>query len=253
VAQAIANLLINAAKYTEPGGTITVSARAEGDDALVSVRDSGVGIAPDLLPRIFDLFVQGASSLDRSQGGMGIGLTVAKSLVDLHGGTMTAHSAGVGQGSEFVIRLPRVEVGAGVAPAASPSAAASPAGDSRRVLVVDDNLDGAEMLGKVLEVIGCAVRVVHDGASAVAEAEAFRPQLVLLDIGLPGMDGYTVARRLRASQAEPTMKIVAVTGYGQPSDRARSREGGFDEHIPKPIDLGTLRRLLEDRIGSTDA
>jgi signal transduction histidine kinase/ActR/RegA family two-component response regulator len=241
---AVANLLTNAAKYTEPGGTITVNTTSDGNDAVVSVRDSGRGMAPDLIPRIFEPFVQGPSTLDRSQGGLGIGLTVVKNVVTLHGGTVSAHSAGAGHGSEFVIRVPRIQPTAAPATAASSGDGRCPAGDGCRVLAVDDNHDAAALIGRALEGLGCSVLVVHDGPSALASVAAFRPQLVLLDIGLPGMDGYAVARRLRESDLEPSPRIVAVTGYGQPSDRARSHEAGFDDHIVKPLTLETLNRVL---------
>jgi signal transduction histidine kinase len=244
--QALANLVTNAAKYTPPGGEIVVSARADGDEAVVSVRDSGVGIAPALLSRVFDLFVQGASGLDRSPGGLGIGLTVAKSVVHLHGGTLSAHSDGVGCGSEFVVRLPRVELVVPVpvvAPAAAPPRASA---DGYRVLAVDDNRDVAEMLGKALESLGCSAMVAHDGVAALAQAAAFKPQLVLLDIGLPGLDGYEVARRLREAHPDRALRIVAVTGYGQPSDRMRSRVAGFDDHIVKPVRVDVLQRVLDE-------
>ncbi len=218
--QAIANLVTNAAKYTAPGGAITVTATADDSDVTMRVQDSGIGIAPELLPRIFDLFVQGASALDRAQGGLGIGLSVAKSVVTLHGGTLSAHSAGLGQGSEFVVRLPRARADVAAPVAASPGGARSPADRRCRVLAVDDNHDAAEMLGHALSVLGCSAVVVHDGDAALASAAAFKPQVVLLDVGLPGIDGYEVARRLRQTSRDPSLRIIAVTGYGQPSDRA---------------------------------
>ena len=244
--QAIANLVTNAAKYTAPGGAITVSASADESDVKLRVQDSGIGIAPDLLPRIFNLFVQGASALDRTQAGLGIGLSVAKSVVSLHGGTLSAHSAGVGRGSEFVVRLPRAKADVAAAGAAPPGGARSPADRRWRVLAVDDNHDAAETLGRALSALGCSTLVVHDGAAALASAAAFEPQIVLLDVGLPGIDGYEVARRLRESCLDPSPRIIAVTGYGQPSDRQRSRAAGFDDHIVKPMSLDVLRRLLDD-------
>jgi signal transduction histidine kinase/CheY-like chemotaxis protein len=252
--QAVANLLTNAAKYTGPAGTITVSAQEDGSEAVIRVRDSGAGIAQELLPHVFDLFVQGRSALDRAQGGLGIGLTVVKQVVSLHGGSVSAHSAGPGQGSEFVIRLPCAERAAR-APARAAAAAAPTAAHSRqergRVAVVDDNRDAAAMLAAVLARLGCSVQVAHDGASALALLPAFDPQLVLLDIGLPGMDGYELAHRLRETHASPALRIVAVTGYGQPSDRARSLEAGFDDHLVKPVSLARLQRVL-DRFQARD-
>ena len=242
--QATANLLNNAAKYTEPGGAITVSASAEGTDAVIRVRDSGAGIAPELLPRIFDPFVQATSALDRSQGGLGVGLTVEKTVVDLHGGTLSAHSRGFGEGSEFVVRLPRAEAAVAVPNAAPSNRPKAPAGDRRRVLAVDDNHDAAEMLGRALEALGYSARFVYDGASALATAASFQPHIVLLDIGLPGIDGYEVARRLRELRLDRPPRIIAVTGYGQPADRARAQEAGFDDHVVKPMTLEVLQRVL---------
>jgi signal transduction histidine kinase/ActR/RegA family two-component response regulator len=241
--QAIVNLLTNAAKYTEPGGIIALTATGELGEVVVRVQDSGIGIAPELLPRIFDLFMQGQSDLDRSHGGLGIGLTIVKSIVTLHEGTISAHSAGLGQGSEFVMRLPLAasEDAAVEVPAIE---ARSPSGDHCRVLAVDDNVDAALTLGQALGALGCTVQVVHDGAAALAALPTFAPELVLLDIGLPGMDGYEVARRLRSASPHPALRIVAVTGYGQSSDRVRSRDAGFDDHVVKPVSLDILRRVL---------
>jgi signal transduction histidine kinase len=242
LSQAIANLLINAAKYTDPGGRISLSAAVEGDEAVVRVQDSGSGIAPEALPRIFDLFMQGGWSIHRAQGGLGIGLTVVKSVVDLHGGSVSAYSEGLRRGSEFVIRLP-------LAPPSAPPPEPSQhdvgtVGAGTRVLVVDDNQDASYMLGEAFELLECTVRVVHDGASALAAAEEWRPDLVVLDIGLPDVDGYELARRLRRSEATATARIVAVTGYGQGTDRTRSREAGFDEHLVKPVDLDDVQGIL---------
>jgi signal transduction histidine kinase/ActR/RegA family two-component response regulator len=248
--RAIANLLTNAAKYTKPGGAIAISARADGSDAVIRVHDSGAGIAPEFLPRIFDLFVQGSSALDRSRGGLGIGLTVVKKIVSLHDGSVSAHSAGLGQGSEFIVRLPCAEP-ASVPNATAVDATPDQARDRSRVVVVDDNRDAAEMLAGVLEKLGCSVQIAYDGASALAVLAACDPQLVLLDIGLPGMDGYEVARRLRASH--PASRIVAVTGYGQPSDRARSEEAGFDDHLVKPVSIVTLRQVLDRHLTTAPA
>ncbi len=241
--RAIVNLLTNAAKYTKPGGAIAINAHADGGDALIRVSDSGAGIAPELLPRIFEPFVQGSSALDRSRGGLGIGLTVVNKVVSMHDGSVSAHSAGLGRGSEFIVRLPRAEPNAGVATTGAVDATPDRGREPSRVVVVDDNRDAAEMLAGVLEKLGCSVQVAYDGASALAVLAKSDPQLVLLDIGLPGMDGYEVARRLRASH--PASRIVAVTGYGQPSDRARSQEAGFDDHLVKPVSLMTLRQVLD--------
>ncbi|HEX8201798.1 MAG TPA: response regulator [Isosphaeraceae bacterium] len=244
LAQILANLLNNAAKYTEPGGHITVQAGRDGDFAVVRVRDTGIGIAPELLPRVFDLFTQAERSLDRSQGGLGIGLTLVRRLVELHGGGVHVISAGAGQGSEFVVRLP---LGAPEpARAADRPAPAAEAGEPQphRVLVVDDNTDGARVLARLLQAGGHRVRVAHDGPSALEAARAEPPDVVLLDIGLPGMDGYEVAQRLKAMEGPDHALLVALTGYGQEEDRRRSVEAGIDHHLIKPVDPGALQDLL---------
>jgi signal transduction histidine kinase/CheY-like chemotaxis protein len=248
LAQAISNLLSNAAKYTEPGGEIAVVAVAEGSEAIVRVRDSGIGIEPEVLPRVFDLFVQEKRALDRAQGGLGIGLTVVKSLVDLHGGSVSAHSQGRGKGSEFVIRLPLApgeeHAAIPVAPPPSYVPDPTPTEDRLRVLVVDDNADAADMLREALRVLGCSVQIAHDGEAALVAASGFAPDVALVDIGLPIMNGYELAGHLRRMEAAPK-RIVAVTGYGQETDFQRSRQAGFDEHVVKPIDLGTLQGVLD--------
>jgi signal transduction histidine kinase/CheY-like chemotaxis protein len=246
MAQAIGNVLTNAAKYTAPGGRITLRASVEDADVVIRIRDSGAGIAPSLLPRVFDLFVQGESSLDRAPGGLGIGLTVVKSMVHMHGGTVSAHSDGLGHGSEFVIRLPLASSDV-IAVRARSERPPRPTNEHRRVLVVDDNQDAASLLGEALDALGWLVCIVHDGPTAIAAARSFKPQLVLLDIGLPVMDGYELARNLRLLDLDPAMRVIAVTGYGQASDRERSRNAGFDEHVVKPVNLDTLRKVLERR------
>jgi CheY-like chemotaxis protein/two-component sensor histidine kinase len=237
--QAIANLLNNAAKYTEPGGEIAVTATAVAADVVIRVSDNGHGIAADALPRIFDLFFQAERTPDRSQGGLGIGLTVVKNIVALHGGSVTAHSAGHGHGTEVVIRLPRASQGPSIiAAAGGPQGALA----SKRVLVVEDSAEAAAALRMLLEAVGCTTMVAHDGAVALAAVSSFHPQLALLDLGLPAMDGYELARRLRSLDA--SLRIVAVTGYGQDSDRARTRDAGFDDHLVKPVELEALRAVL---------
>jgi CheY-like chemotaxis protein len=207
------------------------------------VRDSGHGIAREMLPKVFEPFVQGKStSLDRAEGGLGIGLTVVKGVVELHGGQVSVHSDGLGHGSEFVIRLPLATEETSVSISSSPPAAGSATAVPLRVLVVDDNPDAARLLGAALEFLGCSVTIVHDGTSTLALLTGFSPDCVLLDIGLPDIDGYEVARRFRKSGA--TARLVAVTGYGQDSDRLRTREAGFDEHLVKPADLAALRGVL---------
>jgi CheY-like chemotaxis protein len=208
----------------------------------VRVRDSGVGIPTEMLPRIFDLFMQVDRTLDRAQGGLGIGLTLVRRLVEMHGGRVEAHSDGPGRGSEFVVHFPAPEVAA-LTPEAPPVAAAT-AHRPLRVLVVDDNLDAAESLVMLLGLDGHEVRMAHSGVEALEAAAVFRPEVVLLDIGLPGMDGYEVARRLREQNDGAETLLVAMTGYGQEEDRRRSRAAGFHRHLVKPVDLNDLRALL---------
>jgi PAS domain S-box-containing protein len=246
LAQVFGNLLNNAAKYTEEGGCIRVTVERGPNEALIRVRDTGIGISAEMLPRVFDLFTQADKSLDRSQGGLGIGLTLVQRLVELHGGTVEAHSAGLGQGSEFVVRLPlmgAVRTGSGPAPVSADGE--EPSSRGRRVLIVEDNHDAAETLGLLLESTGQEVHVVHDGTAAVQAARSFRPDVVLLDIGLPGMNGYDVARRLRAERDLGQPLLVALTGYGQEEDRTRAREAGFDLYLVKPVDPDALKALLQ--------
>jgi two-component system CheB/CheR fusion protein len=246
--QVLANLLNNAAKYTEEGRDIGLMVEHGQGEAVVRVRDTGLGIPADLLPRVFDLFTQGDRSLARSEGGLGVGLTVVRSLVEMHGGSVSAHSDGPGTGSEFVVRLPALRV-----KAASPEddgeaqRAAAPPSPSRRVLVVDDNHDTADSLAVLLKVGGHQVRTAHDGPAALEEAASFRPEVVLLDIGLPRMDGYEVARRLREEVGLRGALLVAVTGYGQEEDRRRAEEAGFQVHLVKPADPGAVQALLARR------
>ncbi|MFN7134382.1 MAG: ATP-binding protein, partial [Myxococcales bacterium] len=238
--QVVTNLLHNASKYTDDGEEIRLSVSREGGEAVVTVADTGIGIAAELLSRVFDLFTQADQALDRSQGGLGIGLTVVKSLVEMHGGRVAAASEGAGRGSTFTVRLPIVESSAEAA-----RADAGPGAGRRRVLVVDDNVPAATLLGRLLGKLGGhEVRLAHDGAAAVAEAESFRPDLILLDIGLPKMDGYEVARRLRGRPELDGALLVALTGYGTAEDRRRSLEAGFDDHLVKPPDVEMLRRVL---------
>jgi signal transduction histidine kinase/CheY-like chemotaxis protein len=244
--QIVSNLLNNAAKYTMPGGHIRLSAKRYGKEAVIRVRDNGIGVPPDVLGRVFEPFVQSDGSLARSEGGLGIGLTLVRSLVEMHGGRVEASSPGLGQGSEFVVRLPvRVPQTAEIT---APVEEASPRSPARpvRVLVVEDNVDAAESLATLLRVWGHDVQVVHDGLEALEAASESRPEVVLLDIGLPGLDGYQVARRLREDVGLDSSLLVAMTGYGQPEDRRRSREAGIHHHFVKPVEPLVLRNLLAD-------
>jgi PAS domain S-box-containing protein len=243
--QVFANLLNNAAKYTDPGGRIWFDVRREGREMVASVRDTGIGIPAAELPRVFDMFAQAHRALGRGQGGLGIGLTMVRSLVEMHHGSVEARSAGNGQGSEFVVRLPLAEAGAAsetVAQQAAVRKVAPLAG--QRILVVDDNRDAADTLGLLLEADGAEVRVVYDGRAALGMAESFMPSSVLLDIGMPGMDGYEVARRLRQEPRHAGLRIIALTGWGQDADRRQTRNRGFSHHLTKPVSLEELHDIL---------
>jgi PAS domain S-box-containing protein len=248
--QVFSNLLSNAVKFTEEGGRIALSAERQGQEVVVRVTDTGVGIPPDLLPRVFDLFTQGDRSIDRVRDGLGIGLTLSRRLVELHGGTIEARSEGVGRGSELIVRLPAF-LHHGPPPDEGPAADVEKTSPSRplRVLVVDDSEDTTELLGTLLEMAGHSIQVAHTGPSALEVAASFRPDAVILDIGLPGLDGYQVAQRLREDPALRSMTLIAATGYGQEEDLRRSREVGFDQHLVKPIDPGELQRLLAELAG----
>ena len=242
--QVVVNLLNNAAKYTNEGGNIWVNLRPEGDEVALRVRDTGVGIAPELLPRVFDLFTQADRTPDRSQGGLGIGLSLTQRLVELHRGRIEAHSAGPGQGSEFIVRLPVLrasEMGTDTTSAGTAKRAAR----DWRVLVVDDNVDAANMIAMMLQLFGHRTETVYSAQSALDMAVEYRPDFVVLDIGLPGMDGYEVARRLRQTPELKDIRLIAATGYGQDADRQRSEEAGFDYHLVKPIDPEKLQTVLE--------
>ncbi|OJT25849.1 hypothetical protein BO221_08370 [Archangium sp. Cb G35] len=246
VVQIFTNLLHNAAKYSESGGRITLTLVCEGGEAVVRVTDTGMGIPAEALPHLFEPFMQVARTLDRAQGGLGLGLTLVKQLVEMHGGRVEAASEGVGKGSVFTVRLPLLpEERVPVAPVDVP-AGQEVSTRGRRVLVVDDNVDAAELLGEVLEMDGHRVTVVHDGMAALEHLGAEAPDVVFLDIGLPGMDGYEVARRIRERSGGAGPRLVAVTGYGQASDRQRSREAGFDAHLVKPVELEQVRELVAD-------
>ena len=242
--QVFSNLLNNAAKYTMPGGHIWLTATLEGDEAVVRMQDTGIGVPPDVLGRVFEPFVQSDGSLARSEGGLGIGLTLVRSLVEMHGGSVEAHSAGLGQGSEFVVRLPARAAIPSERPGAPFEPLAATPARGVRVLVVEDNVDAAESLAALLRLWNHDVQVVHDGLAAIEAAREQRPEVVLLDIGLPGLDGYQVARRLREDLGLDHALLVAMTGYGQPEDRRRSREAGIQHHFVKPVEPDVLRSLL---------
>jgi PAS domain S-box-containing protein len=246
ISQVLSNLLNNAAKYTPEGGEISLVTEESGNDVIIRVRDNGIGITPDLLPKMFDLFVQADQSLSRSRGGLGIGLTVVRSLVEMHDGTVTVQSKGPGHGSEFSIRLPRVDKPAACAPPDSSTSLDEPDFDlpRRRILVVDDSLRNAVSLEVLLRALGHEVHTAHDGMAALDLLRELRPDVVLLDIGLPLVDGYEVARLCRQEPALEHVVLVALTGYGQEEDRLRSREAGFDAHLVKPVNLEELRVLL---------
>jgi signal transduction histidine kinase len=246
LAQALSNLLNNSAKYTPNRGHIHLTAQVDNGSAVIRVKDNGIGIAEPTLSRVFELFVQADNGLGRSQGGLGIGLTLVRTFVGLHGGTVEARSPGSGRGSEFVIRLP-VHEAQQEAPAAEAPVMHSGGAVCHRILVVDDNQDGAHSLAMLLEMQGNTVHIVYDGPQAVEAMAQFHPDVVLLDIGLPTLNGYETARRMRALPDSRDALIIALTGWGQEEDRRRSREAGFDHHLVKPVDLHVLEGLLAAR------
>jgi CheY-like chemotaxis protein/anti-sigma regulatory factor (Ser/Thr protein kinase) len=241
--QVVQNLLTNAAKYTEPGGQIHIEARRAEQYIELVVQDNGVGIPADMLPHVFDLFVQGRQSADRAKGGLGLGLTLVRTLVGLHSGTVEARSEGTGRGSQFIVRLPAASAEAVAPPPRGSARQRGATSRGIRALIVDDNRDAASMLTEALQSFGYATRLAWDGPSALDAATRFRPHVVLLDLGLPVMDGYEVADRLRG--AGVSALLIAVTGYGQEADRSRSRSAGFAAHFVKPVDLDELRHFLE--------
>jgi CheY-like chemotaxis protein len=237
--QSVVNILTNAAKYTDMGGKIELQTCAEGDHALIEISDNGAGISAELLPRVFELFVQGDRTLDRSLGGLGIGLSVAKQLIEMHGGRVAAESEGLGRGSTFRLWLPLIERPGSLAGSAGETAA-----PARRVVIVDDNVDAADSLALVLQLDGHVTRTGYSARDALDLAVAFEPDVMLLDIGLPEIDGYEVARRIRASGRPAGVKLIALTGYGQVDDLRRAQDAGFDDHLVKPVDFETLSRSL---------
>jgi CheY-like chemotaxis protein len=241
--QVFTNLLTNAAKFTSGPGTVRLAAARSGDELVVRIADSGIGIAADDLGRIFDKFYQGAQRGGRFSGGLGIGLSLVRRLVELHGGTVTAHSAGLERGSEFIVRLPSA-IRAGQASPSGGARGAGAAADSKRVLIVDDNADGADSLGHLLSLMGHESATEYDGPSALERAKAFAPDVVLLDLGMPGMDGFDVCRNLRQAALRTRPTIVAMTGWGRQEDRTRTKEAGFDDHLVKPVDRAQLEAVL---------
>ena len=240
------NLLSNAAKYTPPGGRIVMTAERIDSQIVFRIIDDGIGIASNLLPGVFDLFAQGERSLDRTEGGLGIGLTIVKKLVELHAGSVSASSAGPGKGSTFTVRLPSAKENP-VTPSISRAGAVpleqAAQAEKTRILIVDDNKDLAGSLARLLRILGHDVEVVFDGRKGIETARTYRPRVVLLDIGLPNLDGYHVARTLRQEGFNDTM-IIALSGYGQEEDLKRSREAGMDHHLTKPVDVKTISQLI---------
>jgi len=246
LAQVVSNLLTNAARYTPTGGEVRLSAFRDTTQVVISVQDNGNGIAPQMLSRVFDLFVQSERGIDRAEGGLGIGLALVKSLVTMHGGTVSAKSDGPGRGSEFVVRLPLNADASGTLGTRRPVRASGKV-DAKQVLVVDDNTDAAEMLASALVAAGHDVQVAHDPVSALRLVSQHAPQVAVLDIGLPAMDGYELAARLRARLGETACRLIALTGYGQESDLRRSRDAGFEAHLVKPVDMTRLLALVDGR------
>ncbi|MDB5939875.1 MAG: Protein-glutamate methylesterase, partial [Polaromonas sp.] len=241
--QVFANLLNNASKYTQEEGEIRLAVHAQSQQAVIGIQDNGAGIAQDMLPRVFELFSQADTTLDRAGGGLGLGLTLVRQLVELHGGSVQAQSEGLGAGSTFTVRLPLLQRAAPLTPKEQGTPAQPPA-QARRVLVVDDHVDGAQTLASLLEMDGHNVTVVHDGPTAIEVAPRLRPDVVLLDIGLPRMNGYEVARTLRGLSSTSQSTLIAITGYGQPEDVASALAAGFDRHLVKPVDPDALAALV---------
>jgi CheY-like chemotaxis protein len=247
LAQALMNLLSNAAKYTDPGGQIELHVVKDDGMAAISIRDTGIGIPPHRLESVFEMFSQEEAALSRSRGGLGIGLALTRKLAQMHGGTVTASSEGPGRGSQFTLRLPlEQDAHAEAEPAATPAMDVRPAG-GLRILVADDNKDAAETLTMLLELMGHQVRHANDGDEAVRMAAEFDPQLVLLDIGMPKLNGYEVCRQLRSHAGGTARTIIAVTGWGQPHDLEKSHDAGFDHHLVKPVDTQRLLQLIAQR------
>jgi len=246
LAQVVSNLLTNAARYTPPGGDISLTGTLEGDQVVLRVKDSGIGIDAEMLSNVFDLFVQGTRAIDRREGGLGIGLALVRNLVVLHGGSVSAHSDGADRGSEFTVRLPVTQAAEVSIAQLAPSAPIEPWAHGRCILIVDDNRDAVEMLADMIRLQGYQVEIAHDGPTALAALEHITPTAIVLDIGLPVMDGFEVAKQIRARPEHRATKLVALTGYGEPADRARSHHAGFDLHLVKPIDISQLLGAIAD-------
>jgi CheY-like chemotaxis protein/two-component sensor histidine kinase len=244
--QIVANLLNNAAKYTPEGGHIQVLAERDGDEAVITVQDSGIGLTPDMLPRVFDMFAQVDRSMERAQGGLGIGLALVKRLVEMHGGSVSATSDGPDLGCRFVVRLPLLPHPARAPRLDGGHELTAHETDGLRVLVVDDNLDSAESLSQVMRILGYAVAVANDGAEAVEMAASWRPAVVLMDIGMPRMSGLEAARAIREHAGGDRPWLIALSGWGQAEDRRRSSEAGFDHHFVKPVDVESLIQLIRE-------
>jgi CheY-like chemotaxis protein/anti-sigma regulatory factor (Ser/Thr protein kinase) len=248
--QVFVNLLGNAVKYTPENGRIRLTAHCENSEAVIKVADNGVGIPPELLPHVFELFTQGQTSLDRAQGGLGIGLTVVRSLIEMHGGSVQVQSGGAATGSTFTVRLPL----ASGPQAEAASANAAPARElpvTLRVLIVDDHVDTAQALSVLLSRRNCQVRVAHDGPAGILAAREFIPDVFLLDLGLPGLDGYEIARTLRTEPDFKNALFVAISGYAQKTDHARSLAAGFDHHCAKPVDLPSLLKVIQAKFAES--
>ncbi|MFO1065990.1 MAG: ATP-binding protein [Pirellulales bacterium] len=241
LAQVFANLLNNAAKYTPDGGRIDLIVEEDEQQVVITVRDNGVGIPQSMLPRVFEMFTQVDRSLENSQGGLGVGLSIVKGLVELHGGQVYAASPGHGQGSEFTVRLPRIH---NVEPVRTTGTVRPRNGTAKQILVVDDNRDAAVSLALMMRMLGHETRTAHDGLEALDQAAEFRPDVVLLDIGMPRLNGYDTARRMRETEWGRSCFLIALTGWGQEEDRRRSREAGFDAHLIKPVDPAALESML---------
>ncbi len=244
LAQVFSNLLTNSAKYTQRGGRIWLSAELRGDELLVTIRDTGIGIPPEALPGLFDMFSQVDRSIERATGGLGIGLALVKGLTEMHGGRVEAASPGLGRGSTFIVRLPVAEPlqPTPVHTGEEPTAAAA----GHRILVVDDSVDSAVSLGRILKMFGHEVRTAHDGIEAVEAAQEFGPELILMDVGMPRLNGYEASRRIRQQPWGREVTIIALTGWGQEGDRVQSREAGCDGHLVKPVDFAELQKLLAE-------